>query len=141
MNWRMKVVCFYCLLAGVLLACSGTATPLLTPTTFASMTPSFTPTSSNTGCIPWSDINASHNEKNICAFGDIVRIENAKGMGFYLIRFADSAALAFYVMQNFEPAVRVGECINVTGTLYFDNNGMPFMDGGASEIRTCNPES
>lgn len=138
MNWRLRLLC--CVLAFMLLACNGTATPLLTPTMIVTTAPSSTPTTSNTGCIPWSELTAGHKDKNICVLGDVVEIENAKGVGFYFIRFANSTTPFFYIMQNTQPAVQVGNCINVTGTLMFDNNGVPFMNGNESEIKICNAE-
>ena len=99
--------------------------------------PLLTPTSSDAVCIPGTEVNVSLTDKNICVFGNIRAIENAKGTQFYFIRFADSDTPAFYIMQNFEPDVQVGDCIRITGTLKFDTNGVPFMDEG--EIKNCNP--
>ena len=132
-----KLLLPFCWLPVLLLACNDTTAPLLAPTATATLMPPITLTSPTTACIPWTEINASHQNMNICVLGNILAIENAKGGQFYFIRFADRATPAFYIMQNFESDVQAGDCISVTGTLQFDTNGVPFIDGG--EIKHCTP--
>ncbi len=115
-----------------LLACGGTAAPLLSPQ--ATVANSST-ADANPICIPSSDVNAGYNGQTICVFGNITAIDETKDSEFYFIRFTDRTTPGFYIMLKIKPALQVGECISMIGVLSLDAHNVPFMDAG--EIKTC----
>ena len=77
-------------------------------------------------CLPWHKVSKSYDEKEICIYGDIVKIYNTKEAATR-IKFSDEPNTFFLIdLDNVYPELKIGDCVQARGVVQMQSN-IPFI--------------